>query len=104
MSGLAERTEKCPFCKRADIHYIYNPSSVRFKKGTYGGSKKGIIRTQESIKVIDDKCPNCGKTASEIEKNLKGEIEVPHEERIKRLQGAGLPTVFEDKAIRREEE
>lgn len=92
-----EETAKCPFCNEADIHYIHSPIFLKFKKGSYGGSKQGITRTQEKIMVTDEECPNCHKSRSQLEKRLKdNKKEIPHEERIKRMRDAGLPTRIEE--------
>ncbi len=104
MFKATEQIVKCPFCGQADIHYIYSPIFLKFKKGTYGGGKSGISRTSESIDVMTEKCPSCGKTASEIEKKLKGGQEINHAERIERMKKAGIPTAYEDKVTHRDEE
>jgi predicted RNA-binding Zn-ribbon protein involved in translation (DUF1610 family) len=88
---------KCPFCGKGDIEVLFVPSSVRFKKGPYGGSRGGAIRSQEATLVQTD-CPTCGKTKQEIEKALRDGVtkEVSKEERLKRLMDSGLPTRIED--------
>lgn len=88
---------KCPFCGKGDIEVLYVPSSVRFKKGTYGGSKKGVIRSQEKTMVQTNKCPNCGKSDKEIQKKTDGTEEKnitkeEHLKRLERLKAMGLPT------------
>lgn len=54
-------------------------------------------RTTEQYNVRDVNCPKCGKKAKEIEKALKkGKTkDVSHEDRLKRLKEAGLPTRIE---------
>jgi predicted RNA-binding Zn-ribbon protein involved in translation (DUF1610 family) len=88
---------KCPFCGKGDIEVLHIPSSVRFKKGPYGGSRGGAIRSQESTLVRTD-CPVCGKTKREIERALREGVtkEVSREERLKRLLDSGLPTKIEE--------
>ncbi len=90
---------KCPFCKIGDIKIIHIPKSVRFKKGSWGGSKPGIISTEEKVMIVDKECQNCRKTSKEIEKALKtGNVkEITHEEFLKRLKNSGLPTLIESK-------
>jgi hypothetical protein len=53
-------------------------------------------RVPESYQVAGD-CPNCGKTQKELQHAVDGEPikRLSHEERIKRLKEAGLPTTFE---------
>jgi len=94
-SRVREIKQKCPFCNIGEITISYVPSSVRFKKGSWGGSRPGAIRSQEHSSIQEDKCPNCGKTKREIQAKLDGEMVVSTEERIKRLRDSGLPTQIE---------
>ena len=91
------RVLDCPFCKKGKIEIIYIRSSVKVVKSSWGGSKGAIERSAEGIMVKTEKCPECGKTAKEIEKELKNESvkTVSHEERLKRLKDSGLPTTIE---------
>lgn len=86
---------KCPFCKKADIEADYLPPSVRFKKGSWGGSKPGAITSEGSFTILVNKCPNCGKTDKEIKKAYERGIEMSREERIKKIKESGLPTQIE---------
>ena len=85
-----ETKQKCPFCNIGDIEVIIFPSTKKYQKGPWGGSKASIVRTQERIIIISDKCPNCGKTKKEIEKALKEGKQPTNEEIIKRMREAGL--------------
>lgn len=43
--------------------------------------------------IVYERCPNCGKSKKEIKELLEsGGITKSHEERLKRLREAGLPT------------
>jgi len=88
------RVLKCPFCKRGEIETVYFPSVLHKRKGTWGGYKPTFKRSADDMIVTSAKCPNCGKSGKEIQKSLKKESirEVSHDERLKRLQEAGLPT------------
>jgi len=88
---------KCPFCNKGEIEADYIPPSVRFKKGTWGGSKPGVIRSEETLFLRIDKCPSCGKSDKEILKARERGKQVSHEERLKRLQASGLPTKIVNK-------
>ncbi len=95
-SRVQEIKIKCPFCKVGELTISYVPGSVRFKKGSWGGSRPGVIRSQEHSSIQEEKCPNCGKSKKEIQMKLDGEGEVSHEERLKRLRDSGLPTRVEE--------
>ena len=94
---IQELKIKCPFCNKGEINVIYSPIFLKFKKGTYGGGKSGISRTAEKYDVQDKKCPYCGRSAKDIENALKKGTtkEASHEERLKRIRDAGLPTRIE---------
>lgn len=82
-----------PFCEKGEIETLYFPATVRFKKGTWGGSKPGVIKSAERFFVLTQKCPNCGKSAKEIKRKLECESKpIPHQELLERLRKAGLPT------------
>jgi len=90
--GIQEVVMKCPFCKEGDIKVIHSPSSVRFKKGTYGGGRPGVIRSSEHTEVKNS-CSFCGKGIKDLKRAIDSGIvkELSHEERLKRLQASGLP-------------
>ena len=48
---------------------------------------------------VHNKCPECGKSKKELKEVIaKGEgKQLSHEERLKRLRGAGLPTRIESR-------
>lgn len=87
---------RCPFCDKGEIDAVYTPARVerRISRGS-GINKTTPTWIDERYEVIKD-CPNCGKTANQIEKALsKGaeESKPPSREQIlKRLRDAGLPT------------
>lgn len=85
-------TFKCPFCKISEIRADYYPSTVRYKKGTYGGGKPGVYKSGDNLIIRMDKCPKCGKSEKEIKKAYEKGKELSHAERLRRLQASGLPT------------
>lgn len=97
MVKTEETQMKCPFCNIGEIIVIHVPVFLKFKKGTYGGGKSGVSRTAEQNIVKEEKCPNCGKSKKDIEKALETGVtkEASHEERLKRLRDAGLPSRVE---------
>ncbi|AJZ76190.1 hypothetical protein SU86_007235 [Candidatus Nitrosotenuis cloacae] len=87
---------KCPFCDKGQIEASYTPARVETQIARGSGMNKTTrVWVDERYQVIKD-CPNCGKTASQIEKSLsKGteESKPPsRQEILKRLKDAGLPT------------
>jgi len=94
--GRENKTVKCPFCGLGEIDIIYMPASLKARKGPWGGSKAGILEISEQIIVTTEKCSNCGKTKNEIKSALKKGTgkHLSHEERLRRLREAGLPTVI----------
>jgi len=89
-------TFKCPFCNQADITADFFPSIGRERKSTWGGSKPTIIMSGEELLLTIEKCPSCGKSGKDILKAYGKGREIPHTERLKRLQEAGLPTKIEN--------
>lgn len=83
---------KCPFCRKGDIVADYFSSEVRLNKGTWGGSKPGIIRSAENLYVLSEKCPVCGKSSKEIKSAYENGVEKSHQERLERIQATGMPT------------
>jgi len=88
---------KCPFCNKGDIELIYFPSTVKFVKGPWGGSKPEGKLSSDSTIVKTEKCPSCGKTDKEIKKALDKGKTVSHEERLRRLRESGLPMMIVNK-------
>jgi hypothetical protein len=66
------------------------------------GSKTTCYRVPESYDVVSG-CPACGKSKEEIERVFETGVirELSHEERLKRLRDAGLPTVVRTETRRR---
>jgi len=86
---------KCPFCNKGEIEADYFPSVLRSRKGSYGGSKPKFERSADSIIITSEKCPVCGKPTKEIKKRIEKGKSYSHEERLKRMREAGLPTRIE---------
>ncbi len=62
---------KCPFCDKGEIMVTIFPASVKYKRGSWGGSKPGRIHTQESGMIRTKECPICHKTDKEMSKKFK---------------------------------
>ena len=89
---------ECPFCK-AKIKVLFKPSMLQFHISRVSAKTARVpYRTREKYEILVNKCPNCGKTKKEIEKALREGVPLPHEEILKRLKEAGLPTKFTTKS------
>ena len=92
-----ERVVNCPFCKQLTIKILHQPFVARkgITKSRFGAG--GPVYTKERNEVLSG-CEACGKSKIEVEKVLNSEgIGKSHEERLKRLIEAGLPTKIESK-------
>lgn len=89
-------TFTCPFCKNATITADFFPPVVKRSKGPWGGHKPDLSWSAESLIITTPKCPSCGKSDKELAKAYaKGTTKkVSHEERLRRLKEAGLPTLI----------
>lgn len=89
-----ETVIECPFCKKNVVKTLKFESFMQAERTHISAGTKYIYhRTPEKYEVLD-KCPNCGKTKEEIQKALDTGItkQLSHEERLRRLMKAGLPT------------
>lgn len=60
----------CPFCDKGIISCLYFPGSVKSVKS--GGRGIRSVSKSSDEWIIQSDCPKCGKSADEIEKELKG--------------------------------
>ena len=89
---------KCPFCGKEGVSAFVKPSYLEHSKSSISGkSSIKYFRVPESIQYQGN-CPNCGKPAKEMQKATDTGVtkQLSHEERIKRMKEAGLPTRIED--------
>ncbi|MCD6496602.1 MAG: hypothetical protein J7K54_04995 [Candidatus Aenigmarchaeota archaeon] len=103
MEGYSEQyreTEEvvdCPFCKKGKINVTYVHPYVSWNVSRIAaGAKRTRFYHDEKYKV-HNKCPVCGRSRQEIREALESGTtkSVSHEERLKRLREAGLPTRIE---------
>ena len=102
MSGLGRHGEtetECPFCHKGKIATHHVEGCLQGTKSSIAAGSKITYHKRPDKYTVLHKCPNCGKTAKEIEKALETGItkELTHEERLKRLKESGLPTRIETK-------
>ena len=91
-------TVECPFCKKVAVQAFYKPSFKQAKTSRISaGAKTTFHRVGEKYFIQGD-CPNCGAKNKDIQGWYDGKgkkKEVSHEERLRRIKEAGLPTVIE---------
>jgi len=98
--GRHSKTEiECPFCHKGKVMMHHTEGCLQGRKSSIAAGSKITYHMRPDKYKVQSKCPNCGKTAKEIEKALETGItkELTHEERLKRLKEAGLPTKIESK-------
>lgn len=85
---------RCSFCNKMTIKAFHKPSHLE-PKTTHisAGSKTTYHRVLESYDVLSG-CSACGKSRKEVQKAFDTGVirELSHEERLKMLRKAGLPT------------
>jgi len=86
----------CPFCRKLTITILHIPFVANTFTSKCRAGGKNTIYQKERFDVMSG-CDSCGKSRKEVEEALnRGSIrEIPHEERLKRLKEAGLPTRIE---------
>jgi rubredoxin len=86
----------CPICKKAKIRVAFVSGWMEWKVSRIAaGAKRTPFFHDPKIKV-HSKCPECKASREEIKEALeRGGKKMSHEERLKRIKEAGLPTVIE---------
>ena len=98
MPGFGRHSEqewKCPFCKKGLIKVYFREGFIQSKVSSISAGKKYTkYQVNDKIEEVGNACPVCDKTAKEIKKAFDTGIasEHGHEERLKRILDAGLPT------------
>jgi 4-hydroxy-3-methylbut-2-en-1-yl diphosphate synthase IspG/GcpE len=88
---------ECPFCHKENVKVFHRPSYLQGKTSHISsGGKIRYHRVPETIEITCS-CPDCGKSAKDIQNFFEGKKEIPHEERIERMKKGGIPTSFEEK-------
>jgi len=98
---IESKTETCPFCNKGKIDVIYTSEHMTVHSTFSAGGRKKMMPNYHPEKYdVSSKCPVCGASKNEIKKALERGTtkEISHEERIRRLKEAGLPTKIETKS------
>ena len=62
----------CPFCEKGQIQCLYFPSAWSEKRKGKSSLGRGVSITKSSETwIIQSVCSSCGKTAEEVEKELR---------------------------------
>jgi len=71
---LQQEWLECPFCKKGVIKFLYKPSVYSARRTSCrAGRSTTMNKSSEGVVITTEKCPNCGKTAEEIEKKWRKE-------------------------------
>lgn len=95
MNELAKEID-CPFCGKSKISIIIIPGFYSYKT-SFAIHQKRRIPVYHPEKIdIHSRCPHCNKTVKEIKEAIQsGSAKISHEERLRRIKEAGLPTKLE---------
>ena len=86
---------KCPFCEKGRIDVTRTSEYYSYHSARAFGKVKRIPVHHPERFNVHSKCPNCGKSKSEIKEALeKGKKPMSHKERIDMLKKRGLPLVI----------
>ncbi len=91
-------TIECPFCKKVAVTAFFKPSYRQGKTSRISAGAKTTYHRVDEKYFIQGDCPNCGAKNKHIQDWYDGKEErrcLTHEERLKRIREAGLPTVIE---------
>ena|SRR2546426_4990518 len=86
--------EVCPFCRQEVLDVLWWPSHRSINTKRSAVAKSTTSRSEsEGHELLSDKCPNCGKTAAEIQKAWKQgtqERKVDYKKRLEELKQLGF--------------
>ena len=84
----------CPFCGNGKVTVTFVPGYISWRASRAAGRTKRTRFYHNPRSRVHSKCPKCGKSARAIREALENGGAKPktHEERLRRLKEAGLPT------------
>lgn len=92
-------TAECPFCHKLCINCFHKPSFRQASSSSSASAgKKTTLKRKDEEWIIYGDCPECKAKKKDIQAWYNGEVEMKKEtkdERKKRLEAAGIPTVIE---------
>ncbi len=86
---------ECPFCRKGRVSVTFVPAYISWNVSRIASGAKRTKFVHDAKTIVNGKCPECGKSKQEIKEVLESGKPASHEEQIKRLKDAGLPTKFE---------
>jgi len=98
----ATETRPCPFCGKGQVDVTYVDGYVSWRVSGAAGRVKRSRWYHPPQCRVHSKCPECGQSAEAIRQVFDGGVtnSKPHEERLRRLREAGLPTRVVSKCTR----
>lgn len=100
MVGLGRHDEtemECPFCSKGKIRMYHQEGYMQGKTSRISAGAKQTFHAVQDKYIVQNTCSECGKSIKEIENAFNTGITKrrTHEERLKALREAGLPTRVE---------
>jgi len=99
MSGVGRhevRELTCPFCKKAKVKVNFKEGLIQASASSISAGKKYNYHKKPEVWIILEDCPSCGAKKKAIQDMYDGKKKPEtKEERRKRLEASGIPTVVE---------
>ena len=88
----------CPICKEAKVRVSFVAGYMTWSVSRIAAGSKRTPYFHDPRIRPQSSCPSCKATRQEIKEALeRGGQKASHEERLRRIQESGLPTVIETK-------
>lgn len=88
----------CPLCQKAKVRVTFVAGYMSWSVSRIAAGSKRTPYFHDPKVRVNGSCPACKATAAEIKEALeRGGKRASHEERLRRIQDSGLPTVIETK-------
>lgn len=86
----------CPICKQAKVRVSFVAGYMTWHVSSIAAGSKRTPYFHDPRVRVQSSCPACKATRQEIKDALeRGGQKASHEERLRRIREAGLPTVIE---------
>ena len=99
MSGVGRhetRELQCPFCRKGKVAVNFKEGFIQASASSISAGKKYSYHKKPEVWEILEDCPECGAKKKDIQAMYDGKKKPEtKEERKKRLEDSGLPTVVE---------
>jgi len=82
---------ECPFCHKETLEALTWPAHTEPRKSRSAVAKSTTaVRKSEGFELMSEKCPNCGKSASEIRRAWEQGTRIDIETKRKKLGFSGI--------------